>query len=811
MSLTRTLASRAGGPLMVSALALLATIQPAHAQSRASGGESLAPGVRVQVESSAPAGSNAVDETALRYYARIRDMEKLEAEIRRLKALHPGWNTPTDLFSRTPDSPVDERPVWDLIGDGKFAEARARVAELRGRYPGWAPSQSMLDTLSMGEDRSRLISASDARQWRTVVEIADRYPALISCSSVDSIWRLADARAALGEPAGAMSLYRTIIGTCSSAAERRATIQKAAATLSGTDLDALIALEQTRPHSAAETAALDQVLAGLRRGELAAAMTPASRGGGRRPEVTADTLAAVQADAETRRDSEAALLIGWYLMGQNRAGDADGWFRKAQGWGGGQAALRGRVQALTRQGKAAEAARLARSEGLGGDYVDSMSALLGRNDDPPRAMVVDFARYAEEKRNARAAQALGWWHSRRDDPATAAAWFDNALQWGGGDEAVEGLALGLQASGQTARFQAVEQHYAGRSARLTKFFTGLRGGGGGGGGPATDAYARGDNTGCLMVLDGRMVADPRGGAAMSYAAVAQTDVGQALAGRMPPVLPPASVPAAYGAGYATPTAAWTPGAVPSGEPVYRAGLAGAGAMPSPVAGYGRNATYGYTPETVAMQAAGRLPAPQALTTGNGWSITPGAATMTGGAGIAATGYGAAVPQPVPATLPPVPVEAPGIAMQRAWCLMGLGRPVEAQYAFAQARAGGGEQAADAVYGEILALMQSGLTTEAARLIETQPLSAERRTDIEAELLAARAQDAYDAEDYTLAMRLLDSRRQIAPERRDLALMRAWSLYHTSKGSAARALFQRLDNELSTPESREGLRVVTIFR
>ncbi|MFD0390283.1 hypothetical protein ACFQ4K_24740 [Tistrella bauzanensis] len=643
-----------------------------------------------------------------------------------------------------------------------------------------------------------------------MVEIADRYPALISCSSVDSIWRLADARAALGEPAGAMSLYRTIIGTCSSAAERRATIQKAAATLSGTDLDALIALEQTRPHSAAETAALDQVLAGLRRGELAAAMTPASRGGGRRPEVTADTLAAVQADAETRRDSEAALLIGWYLMGQNRAGDADGWFRKAQGWGGGQAALRGRVQALTRQGKAAEAARLARSEGLGGDYVDSMSALLGRNDDPPRAMVVDFARYAEEKRNARAAQALGWWHSRRDDPATAAAWFDNALQWGrrrgGGrvgagpsgqrpDRTLSGgraaLCRPLRAADEVLHRLAWRRWWRWRTRdrclcprrqyRLPD----------GAGWPHGRRSARR----CRHELCRRGADRCRAGAGRTHA----------------PVLPPASVPAAYGAGYATPTAAWTPGAVPSGEPVYRAGLAGAGAMPSPVAGYGRNATYGYTPETVAMQAAGRLPAPQALTTGNGWSITPGAATMTGGAGIAATGYGAAVPQPVPATLPPVPVEAPGIAMQRAWCLMGLGRPVEAQYAFAQARAGGGEQAADAVYGEILALMQSGLTTEAARLIETQPLSAERRTDIEAELLAARAQDAYDAEDYTLAMRLLDSRRQIAPERRDLALMRAWSLYHTSKGSAARALFQRLDNELSTPESREGLRVVTIFR
>lgn len=149
-------------------------------------------------------------------------------------------------------------------------------------------------------------------------------------------------------------------------------------------------------------------------------------------------------------------------------------------------------------------------------------------------------------------------------------------------------------------------------------------------------------------------------------------------------------------------------------------------------------------------------------------------------------------------------------MQRAWCLLGLGRPAEAQYAFAQARAAGGEMGADAVYGEILTLMQMGLVSEAQRMIETQPITPERRTDLQAELLAARAQAAYDDEDYLLAMRLLDTRRQIAPERRDLALMRAWSLYHTRKLGQSRRLFERLDTELSTPKSREGLRVVTFY-
>lgn len=808
---------RASAPAMVSVIALLAGTGMAAAQGTAtprSGAESLAPGVRVEVQPSTPA-TGTVDETALRYYARIRDMEKLEAEIRRLKALHPDWQTPTDLFSRTPDSPVDERPIWDLIGDGRFAEARARVAELRGRYPGWSPSQAMLDTLAMGEDRTRLVSASDAKQWRTVVEIADRHPALISCSSVDSMWRLAEARAELGDPDAAFGLYRTIVSTCDNAQERRATLQKAGTILPSDQVEQLVAIERGRVGT--DPAALQQVVGGLRRGELAAAMSPEARKSGTRPQVTAETLDAVKADVEAGRDADGAMLVAWYLMEQGQAGEAEAWFRKAEGWGAKEAGLRGRIQALTRQGKTAEAARLARSSGLGRDYVDSMSAMLGRQTNAPRAMVVDFATWAEEKHDARAAMALGWWHSRREDPATAALWFENALAWGGGDEAVEGLALGLQGSGQTARFQALEQQYAGRSARLTKFFSGLRGSGGGGGGPATEAYARGDNAGCLLVLDGRLAPDPRGGAA-GYAAQMPTDAARALAGRLPPVLPPDAVPTAY-TGYGTGRAGVTWSA---GEPVYRAGLPAAAGY-APTTGYtggdvyGRS--YGYTPDAVASRGAttAQTGVPAGVSTTAGRATTGG--VVPGGlsaGGLSAGGRATSVAAPAATTLsgaaalPPVPVEAPGTAMQRAWCLLGLGRPAEAQYAFAQARAAGGEMGADAVYGEILTLMQMGLVSEAQRMIETQPITPERRTDLQAELLAARAQAAYDDEDYLLAMRLLDTRRQIAPERRDLALMRAWSLYHTRKLDQSRDLFQRLDTELSTPESREGLRVVTFY-
>ena len=41
----------------------------------------------------------AVDESALRYYASLHNVTRANAEIRRLKALHPSWNPPTNIYS----------------------------------------------------------------------------------------------------------------------------------------------------------------------------------------------------------------------------------------------------------------------------------------------------------------------------------------------------------------------------------------------------------------------------------------------------------------------------------------------------------------------------------------------------------------------------------------------------------------------------------------------------------------------------------------------------------------------------------------
>ena len=52
-----------------------------------------------------------VDTSALVYYARSGDRIRVEAEIRRLRSLHPGWDPPAEIGRPAPDL----QPLLSLI------------------------------------------------------------------------------------------------------------------------------------------------------------------------------------------------------------------------------------------------------------------------------------------------------------------------------------------------------------------------------------------------------------------------------------------------------------------------------------------------------------------------------------------------------------------------------------------------------------------------------------------------------------------------------------------------------------------------
>ena len=147
-------------------------------------------------------------------------------------------------------------------------------------------------------------------------------------------------------------------------------------------------------------------------------------------------------------------------------------------------------------------------------------------------------------------------------------------------------------------------------------------------------------------------------------------------------------------------------------------------------------------------------------------------------------------------------------MQMGWCLMALDRPQEAALAFAAARNGSGTQENDAAYGQALAELRNKRSEAAVAAASSAPLSGQRRSEIGLAALSQSATTAFDEGRYSATLDTLDRRRMFVPEPRGLAIMRAWSLFHTDRSEDAQRLFELLDRQLSTPETRSGLATVT---
>ncbi|MGF7176888.1 tetratricopeptide repeat protein [Azospirillum doebereinerae] len=342
-------------PLLGALMVVPLVAAPVALAQSGPGGRALAPGVKVEVAPAPGSGTapqpGTVDETALRYYARIGDVERLEAEIARLRALDPSWDPPKDLFAPQPvTSGVDESPFWTLVSAGKFAEARAAIAEQRRKTPSWQPSAKLLQELDLAEGSGRLRSASDTKRWQDVVDAAAAQPEAVACNRLDNAWRLAEAYAELKQTDRAFDTYKTVVSQCPSAKERRDTIFKASRYLSPAQLRELTALGATaNPAPGEDYASVRAAEAELETGRLL------ERAGNAKGNLSATELAQVETTVRERRDADSAISLGWYFQSRKQYALAQSWFSEANGWTPSDRAAEGLILAYNGLGKKAEA------------------------------------------------------------------------------------------------------------------------------------------------------------------------------------------------------------------------------------------------------------------------------------------------------------------------------------------------------------------------------------------------------------------------------------------------------------------------
>ena len=442
-----------------------------HAESESTASSVFAqatPGAQLPV-SPAPATTSSgatVDESALRYFAAQGDQRRLDAEIARLRALYPDWVPPTNLSAGpAPRGDAEIERYWQLFGEGKYSEVRSAIAERAARDAAWQPPKELLDKLDAAEASRRLVNASDAKQWATVLTIAMQSPGLLTCENVDALWRVAEAYIKTDRLERALDAYRYVLTRCNNAGERLATVQKASTLLPDSDLRELMKLERPGPDGKGEFDVLRNELARSRIGKAA-----------QDPKLTVDPadLAIVERFARDGNSPDDALVVGYYHYSHGDPTRALDWFKRAMERDGGARAAEGYSLAhiaLKRFAEAEAAAHPWRTATANNKkaYLTAVTALLSQTP-PPKLepeVVARAAAAVNESHDATAAQAMGWYAYNIGQIRTAGSWFDLALRWQPDLEpAAFGLAVVRQRLRDRAGLAAIVSAWAARSERI---------------------------------------------------------------------------------------------------------------------------------------------------------------------------------------------------------------------------------------------------------------------------------------------------------------------------------------------------------
>ncbi len=425
----------------------------------------------------ATGASAKVDESALRYYAGQKNRTRVEAEIKRLRDLHPTWKPPANLYAT--GSGNDEQPLWDLFGAGRMDELRFAIQAREKKEAGWRPSADLLTKMAHQEAAAGLIALSKSKEWARLLEDANTHAEILTCSTIDLDWRVAEAFASLGLLQRAYEVDAAILTNCKNRDERLATVRKAVELLASADVEKLIAMGQPLADGSGEFDAVKLDLARQRLGRVLA--------GTDHEEVPKASLEALgQATLQSGDPADAALL-GWYAFGREHWAEADGWFKLGLAGSGGDSKLaEGHALALSKLGRFEEAEKLAfawreRSTVMRSLFIGFVTDRLGKATaaiDPDE--LADFTALITADRSLPGAQAIGWADVNHKDWEGAVLWFGHAIEWAGPGDAsgpaalpekvIEGYALALKSLGRFEEAETFAYRYRATSAAAREQF-----------------------------------------------------------------------------------------------------------------------------------------------------------------------------------------------------------------------------------------------------------------------------------------------------------------------------------------------------
>ena len=427
-----------------------------------------------------------IDESALRYYAAQKNKKRVDAEIRRLKSLYANWNVPNDLYGKA-GTGNDEQALWDLFATGDMLALRAAVTERMRREVGWAPSRDLTRKIERQDAINKLVVESNSQHWLKVVELADAEPSVLSCSSIDADWRVAESFARLDMPARTFDIYRAILSTCVDRDERLATVRKSITYLAAADVKVLISLGEHRADGTNEFEAVKIDLTRARFNNIAAGLAP--------DDLLAEEIKVFSASAIKTRNVEDVSLLGWYWFSKKNWADADTWFKlgleiaESGKLPDDSKLAEGHALSLRNSGDTAGAKKFAyewrdKAKALRGIYIGIAVEELTKTTPLPTISDADIKQFLDLvtlDADPNGSQALAWYHYNRKEWSEAANWFMTAIDWSEAsksaalvtEKTIEGYALSLQNMGRLEEAESVAYAAIERGADIRRLYVNI--------------------------------------------------------------------------------------------------------------------------------------------------------------------------------------------------------------------------------------------------------------------------------------------------------------------------------------------------
>ena len=383
-----------------------------------------------------------VDESALRYYAAQGQAQRVEAEARRLSEMNPGWSMPEDIWSaRLPMG--DEEPLWALFTAGDLDRLKRAIAQRQTAEPGWLPSDDLLRKLKFKELREVILGKAAKSQWFHICDLAAEQLKRGISNDAELSWIVAEGYARCDRKAEAKAILSRVLQRSTDANERRTTILKALALSPMRDVEELLEMGRKNEGGASEFADLAN---DLTRGRILAILR-----GEREEAIDPAQLAAFEASAEIGQGSEAAELVAWLALRENRLDAALKWFQLARARSGDPSSAHGLAQTLWRLGKVREAEDIAFNsrESVPANmilFIDMFESQLTKAAVQPLEAdrLIRYAKVTLEARSGEGAQALGWYAYKSCQFQTALDWFRRASAWLPRETTILGHAISLQ-------------------------------------------------------------------------------------------------------------------------------------------------------------------------------------------------------------------------------------------------------------------------------------------------------------------------------------------------------------------------------